>query len=197
MSTGILINSKIKEKSLNCLFRDNSACNTYFYKSKKDVEENQPTFVPFKHYALNKEHFAKRKLQVDQRAEECSKVIDFLINLNNGIVPHNILNDLPENTDLAFDLNDFVGKINVNSLAMMGHSFGGGTTLLTLAQRKELKYGILMDPWMFPIKDYHLYEKIDQPLLFINTQTFHIKTNINAMEKYLNCDHYREMYTIL
>lgn len=101
--------------------------------------KNEPTHVPFKHYPLNKEHFSKRKSQVDQRAQECSQVLDFIKNLNKGIVPDNILDDLPENSGLAFNLNDFIDRINLDTLSIMGHSFGGGTALLTLSQRAELK----------------------------------------------------------
>lgn len=52
-----------------------------------------------------------------------------------------------------------------------------------------------MDPWMFPIKNEDLEESIEQPLLFVNTQTFHIKQNVNAMSKFLKSDD-RKMYTI-
>lgn len=55
---------------------------------------------------------------------------------------------------------------------------------------------------MFPIKDHGLVGKVDQPLLFINTQTFHIASNVKAMSKYLtdgddDQNHRRQMYTIL
>lgn len=78
---------------------------------------------------------------------------------------------------------------------MMGHSFGGATALNTISKRKEFKYCILLDPWMFPIKDEELHKRVQQPILFINTQTFHIESNVKAMEKFLTNDN-RKMYTI-
>ncbi|KAJ8986162.1 hypothetical protein NQ317_005636 [Molorchus minor] len=49
---------------------------------------------------------------------------------------------------------------------------------------------------MFPIKNENLEEKIEQSLLFINTQTFHIASNVKAMAKLLDRDN-RKMNTIL
>lgn len=95
-----------------------------------------------------------------------------------------------------FKLEDLVDKIDTDSITMAGHSFGGATALLAMSKRSEFKQGLLLDPWMFPIKTEGLPEKLNQPLLFINTQTFHIVPNANAMNKYLNGDN-REMYTIL
>jgi len=38
---------------------------------------------------------------------------------------------------------------------------------------------------MFPLKNEELVGKISQPMLFINTQTFHIAANVEAMSKLL------------
>lgn len=89
----------------------------------------------------------------------------------------------------------FVGKLDLENLVMMGHSFGGATALNAVSKRKEFKYCILLDPWMFPIKDEELHKKVQQPILFINTQTFHIESNVKAMEKFLTDDN-KQMYTI-
>lgn len=48
---------------------------------------------------------------------------------------------------------------------------------------------------MFPIKGEELAGKISQPLLFINTQTFHLAVNVEAMSKLIDGDR-TEMYTI-
>lgn len=50
---------------------------------------------------------------------------------------------------------------------------------------------------MFPVKEEKLDEILnDKPLIFINTQTFHIRMNVKGMETLLNTDR-KEMYTIL
>ncbi|KAK5641380.1 hypothetical protein RI129_009927 [Pyrocoelia pectoralis] len=173
--------------------RDESSCYTYYYSSKENVENDVKTPVNVRHIHVG--HYTERNKQVNYRAEECSKLLDFLINLNNGEVPFNILDDL--NKDLDFKLSDLVGHLDMDSLSIAGHSFGGATALLILSRRKELKQGILLDPWMFSLKgEKCVVEDTTQPLLFINTQTFHIFANVRAMEKYLTNDD-RQMFTIV
>lgn len=57
-------------------------------------------------------------------------------------------------------------KVNFSTL---GHSFGGATTLLTLAKDTRFKMGLVLDGWLFPIRDEELAADVKQPVLFINT----------------------------
>lgn len=66
-------------------------------------------------------------------------MLDFILNLNAGIVPHNILDDVLGQRKHNFKLSDLVGCLDIDNIIMMGHSFGGATALLTLSRRKELK----------------------------------------------------------
>lgn len=176
--------------------RDGSCCYSYYYKSKEDAQNKITTDIEYEPFVLGKTHHKQRKRQVDYRAKECGKVVDFLTELNEGKVPHNVITDVPTKLEIEFDLKDLVGNLDLGSLTMAGHSFGGATALLTLHQRKEFKQGILLDPWMYPIKDDELEAKITQLLIFINTQTFHILSNVSAMAKFLTSED-RTMYTIL
>lgn len=105
------------------------------------------------------------------------------------------MDDVPSQIQGICSLEDFSGRLDLDNLVIMGHSFGGATAINTLSVRKEFKYCILLDPWMFPIKDEQLHKKVQQPILFINTQTFHIDANVKAMAKFLINDN-RKMYTI-
>lgn len=107
----------------------------------------------------------------------------------------NVLDDVPSEITCECKLENFNRRLDLENLIMMGHSFGGATALNTISVRKEFKYCILLDPWMFPIKNEELHKKVHQPILFINTQTFHIEANVKAMEKFLTNDN-RKMYTI-
>jgi platelet-activating factor acetylhydrolase len=176
--------------------RDGSACFSYYYKSKEDAQNRVRTEVEYEPFALGEKHHKQRKRQVDYRAKECGKAVEFLVQLNNGMVPHNVISDVPTKRQIDFRLEDFVGKLDLDSFTMAGHSFGGATALLTLSQRPELKQGVLLDPWMYPIKNDKLDEKLEQPMIFINTQTFHIASNTQAMSQFLTGSH-RSMYTIL
>lgn len=175
--------------------RDLSACNTYYYENKEDAVKDKRTPLDFLFIKLGENHYRERNEQIKTRAQECGKVVDFLIDLNKGIVPYNVINDVPTEHKISFQLEDLVEKLDVDSITMMGHSFGAATALYTVSKRREFKQCILLDPWMFPIKNERLEETIRQPLLFVNTQTFHIKQNVNAMAKFLNSDD-RKMYTI-
>ncbi|XP_074040953.1 platelet-activating factor acetylhydrolase isoform X2 [Leptinotarsa decemlineata] len=90
---------------------------------------------------------------------------------------------------------------------VMSHGLGGNRFLYSkvccdLASRGflvaclEHRQCILLDPWMFPIKDEKLEDRIKFPILFLNTQTFHIESNVKTMAKFLTNETV-EMYTIL
>ncbi|KAL3272682.1 hypothetical protein HHI36_014146 [Cryptolaemus montrouzieri] len=178
--------------------RDKSAIHTYYYQNKEHAKQDSRTCVRYKRVHLNKDHFTKRNKQVNLRSKECCKVLDLILGVNAGNVPHNVLDDVRycEKRESNFKLSDLIGCLDVDNVIMMGHSFGGASALLTLARRPELRLGVLLDPWMFSIKDDKLYEQIKQPLIFINTQTFHISSNTEAMSRYMTNNN-REMYTIL
>lgn len=177
--------------------RDRSASHTYYYQNKDHAELDMRTHIKYKIVSLNDKHYHNRNEQVKLRSQECSRCLDFILNLNKGEVPENIMDRVPTAKKSDFKLNDLVGILDIDNIIMMGHSFGGATALLTLGTRPELKLGVLMDPWMFSIKNDNLYEKIKSPLIFINTQTFHISTNVAAMKKYLESCTENQMYTIL
>ncbi|XP_044758121.1 platelet-activating factor acetylhydrolase-like [Coccinella septempunctata] len=178
--------------------RDKSGPYTYYYQNEEHAKNDCRTSIRYKRIPLDGGHFETRKKQVHLRSDECTKVLDFILGLNAGDVPHNVMDDVMCRQRLSnFKLSDLVGHLDVENIIMMGHSFGGATALLTLSRRKELKYGVLLDPWMFSIKDEKLDEKVNQPLLFVNTQTFHVSANTEAMSRYMTDPQKREMYTIL
>ncbi|KAJ4438325.1 hypothetical protein ANN_14267 [Periplaneta americana] len=123
----------------------------------------------------------RRMEHVSKRVEECRRLLDLLEKINDGSPIKNILTK-------DFKLSQLKGRLNLENLTMMGHSFGGATALLTLENEPRLKYGVILDPWMFPLKEEpNLWNTVKQPLLFINTETFHITTNYNALKKYTDC----------
>ncbi|KAL0275689.1 UNVERIFIED_CONTAM: hypothetical protein PYX00_003477 [Menopon gallinae] len=170
--------------------RDGSASMTYYYDSEQKKLKNDPTWFKVQRVHVGgPEHFPKRKSQVEKRSSECKRALDILENLNNGVDIGNILDD-------DFDFKQFKDNIDFSKTIMMGHSFGGATALLTLGTDYRFKVGVILDPWMFSIKSHKdLPNSIEQPLIFINTQTFHIVANLKELEKYTSQPN-REMYTI-
>jgi len=72
-------------------------------------------------------------LQVDRRAEEVSRLLDLLETINDGNTP--IDNCLPS----SFDVSSLKGRIEVDEPLIMGHSFGGATTLNVLHKDDRFK----------------------------------------------------------
>ncbi|CAH1983999.1 unnamed protein product [Acanthoscelides obtectus] len=177
--------------------KDQSACFTYHYANKEAAQNDTKTEIHFKHVPLGKHHHSERNQQIKIKAKECSKAIDFVLELNKGTAPSNVINEVPTKYKINFDLKDLMGKIDIDSLTIMGHSFGAATAIYTCSLRSEIKQCIAMDPWMFPIKDEQLHEKLKQPILFVNTYTFHLEANVKSMAKFLTADRKDEMYTIL
>ena len=74
-------------------------------------------------------------LQVQQRSKEVSRALDLLHSLNDG-TDEEMMKNLMGGT---FDLRQFVGHLDTERAAVMGHSFGGGTTVVTLATDNRFK----------------------------------------------------------
>lgn len=54
---------------------------------------------------------------------------------------------------------------------------------------------VILDGWMFPIKS-EPFLNIPQPILFINTHTFHIPANLILLRKYFYSKGNRKLYTL-
>lgn len=120
-----------------------------------------------------KEEQEMRTKQVHKRAEECSELLNCLEKLNAGTL-----------TNLFdFDLAPFAGKLNLEKCALGGHSFGGGTTVVGLSKDPRFKAGVALDVWMFPVDNSVYKTKIHQPILFINSESFHWEANIAGIRK--------------
>lgn len=64
-----------------------------------------------------------------QRASEARQTLDLLHLLNDGAEISNMLEETS-----GFDYGQFKGRLNVATAAVMGHSFGGATTIQTLSE---------------------------------------------------------------
>ncbi|KAI5713084.1 hypothetical protein M8J75_013644 [Diaphorina citri] len=170
--------------------RDTSACASYFYESEEACAQDKKTWVYHEYMDLSNmgpEHYNVRNKQIKLRRTECINALNVLEEINNGTA-HNIL-------PCKLSLSQFKGNLDFSNLCMMGHSFGGATSLLTMSSDPRFKVGIILDGWMFAIKNEAL--KISQPLLFLNTQTFHIKSNLAALKKIIDDGENRSVYTVL
>lgn len=116
-------------------------------------------------------------MQLYKRKDEVSHVLDCLENLNAGKMT-NLL--------LEYDFEGFSGRLELDKCAVVGHSFGGATAVASLANNERFKVGVLLDGWMFPLDDKIYEQKMQQPMLFINSETFSDNKNIKRMRKLNN-----------
>ncbi|KAK6630418.1 hypothetical protein RUM43_014763 [Polyplax serrata] len=170
--------------------RDESPSMTYYFKSEEKLKRQEPTWIRFKRVKVGtSSHLPARKAQVEKRASECRRALTLLEDLNAGKDIGNILNS-------SIDLGQFRNRLDLSKPIMMGHSFGGATSLLTLGTDSRFRVGVILDPWMFPIRSHvNLPNLIDQPIIIINTQTFHIPVNLRELAKYTEGTE-NESYTI-
>ena len=75
-------------------------------------------------------------IQVKQRAVDAKRTLDLLGVLNDGGEVGNMLG-------VNFDFHQFQGRMDIDTAAIMGHSFGGATTVQTLSEDKRFKYAEL------------------------------------------------------
>lgn len=115
-----------------------------------------------------------RNRQVHQRGRECSKLLDLLTDINNGISVRNCLG-------FNFNLKQFKGRLDLAKAAVVGHSFGGSTVVTTLADDSRFKMGIMLDPWMHPLNK-ELCQRVEQPILVIAYEKFQWRENVEQFD---------------
>ncbi|KAK7602654.1 hypothetical protein V9T40_006628 [Parthenolecanium corni] len=166
--------------------KDLSASITYYYKSENDRDEDNKSYLMHIPFDIDvKEHYSTRNKQLKKRVDECKRLIDFLDDINNG----NGRNILKSN----FDLDSLRGRLDLSEPIIMGHSFGGATAMYALATEPRFKLGVILDGWMFPLKQEQI--EIHKPMLFVNTHTFHLEANIKLMKNFTNLPQ-NELYTM-
>ena len=110
--------------------------------------------------ALNLAHALKTK----------PETVKNLINLDNGETPNLLM---------------FKESMDLTRPTMAGHSFGGATTLMALGADPRFKIGLVLDGWLFPIRDNdELVDKVNQPVMFINTESFLNEFNLTKMASF-------------
>lgn len=142
----------------------------------------QDTVRPYEHPdpALPEtELHAFRSKQLAQRAREVSSTLDLVTEINQGKAPQNLWPQKPESASVLKKLKD---RLNLDQVAVGGHSFGAATSFLGASQDPRFKAVVAMDPWMYPLPSTFLHAK-NIPLLVINSETFHWAANLSALER--------------
>jgi len=159
---------------------DRSSSATYYLSepNNEDNADNKPSkvWIDFLHGVHKRPNeFEIRNGQVHARARECSELLSHLEELNKGVFK-------PVSSHI--DLQTFKDRLDLDKTALLGHSFGGGTVLTTVADDKRFKVAVGLDVWTLPL-DKDVYRKIDKelPMMFINTETFQWPSNVANLRK--------------
>ncbi|XP_075051652.1 platelet-activating factor acetylhydrolase 2, cytoplasmic-like [Mixophyes fleayi] len=73
-------------------------------------------------------------------------------------------------------------RIDFSRVAVMGHSFGGATALLSLIKDDIFRCAVVLDPWMFPLED-TCFQNIQKPILSINTENFQTNQSVQKLKR--------------
>nr|XP_033794783.1 platelet-activating factor acetylhydrolase isoform X2 [Geotrypetes seraphini] len=175
--------------------RDESASATYYLQDtavsnaeKQTSGLQQDVWIYYRNLKPGEEEFPLRSKQVHQRAEECIKALNLMLDINDGKKVTNVLS-------LPFDWSMLKDSIDINQMCMVGHSFGGATAIQSLSKDARFRCGIALDAWMFPLKD-EIFSSVHQPLLFINSETFQSVDSILKIKKLDSKVMERKMITI-
>jgi len=153
--------------------RDGSACLSFSM-----GEAGERKLIPHLRVTEADNEYLVRHTQLLQRAQEAARALDLVTSLAKGETVANVLTNKQD-----FDLSMFTERLELSSPVMAGHSFGGATTLLALHQEQRFKQGLVLDGWLFPLRDYQLSPS--QPIVFINTESFASRLNIERTKSFL------------
>ncbi|XP_038164513.1 platelet-activating factor acetylhydrolase [Cyprinodon tularosa] len=184
--------------------RDESASTTFYFHEKTEPELTQESlpktslaaaqqdlvkeWMYYRALQHGEREFPLRNKQVKQRADECILALDKLTAINSGVAVQNVL-------QTRFDWTTLENSMDLCRTAVMGHSFGGATSIEALCKEVKFKCAIALDAWMVPLDD-EIFPRVKQPIFFINSEKFQWAGNIIRMKKLDSAVVQRKMITI-
>ena len=91
-----------------------------------------------------------RSKQIDTRSKDISFIIDQLEKIQSGKIKHPLS-----------------GYLDLARIGIAGHSFGGGTSMLSSYLDSRIKATCVLDSWLNPVPKYVLTEGVRQPFLYM------------------------------
>ncbi|KAK1783687.1 platelet-activating factor acetylhydrolase, isoform II-domain-containing protein [Copromyces sp. CBS 386.78] len=136
-----------------------------------------------------------RSAQIDMRCAEIQEAYYVLGMINNGqgeeVARRNLRKKGNKGSSskglIGIDWEDWTGRLYLNNVTMMGHSFGGATAAQVLRLREDFTWisqGILLDVWgpAMP-EDSSEEHRIRKPILALGSEAFmHWKDNFKRVE---------------
>ncbi|XP_078279079.1 platelet-activating factor acetylhydrolase 2, cytoplasmic-like isoform X2 [Rhinoraja longicauda] len=192
---------------------ESAACTCYFRPAAGDVEQPpgpaceagssfagpislqaarpglEAVWLPVRKLKMGEEEFPLRNEQLQQRVKECGQVLDLLTDINQG---------KPIENALLGNLCPSVLKdcIDLQKVAVMGHSFGGSTSIQAVADDTRFRCAVALDSWMLPLSG-GMYSKNPGPVFFINSEKFQTEDTIGKMKRLQSGNDKIKIITIL
>ncbi|XP_053562931.1 platelet-activating factor acetylhydrolase 2, cytoplasmic isoform X2 [Bombina bombina] len=166
--------------------RDGSACASYYF---SDMSNPIKVWIPLRKVIPGMKEFYFRNYQLHQRATECVRAVQILREIDIGKEVANMLQS-------GFVLQSLKDRIDFSRVAVMGHSFGGASAMLSLTKDDTFRCVVALDPWMGPLED-TAYPNIQKPVLIINSETFQTAQDVKKMMRLDTGDKEIKILTVL
>ncbi|KAG2460487.1 PAFA2 acetylhydrolase, partial [Polypterus senegalus] len=139
--------------------RDCSASITYHYKEASSLSTEEPVlpncylqeeWINYRKIKQEEKEFKVRNLQLHQRANECVRALNLVNKINDG---RSIVNVMKSD----FDIESLKNRVDMEKVGVIGHSFGGATSLLALLKDDRFRgtvhqshsdFTFLTSPWL-------------------------------------------------
>ena len=69
------------------------------------------------------------------------------------------------------------GSLDLSGIGVMGHSTGGGAAIQFCSETPRCAAGLVMDPWLLPVRDAVLENGLEQPFLTMFSETWSSAAN--------------------
>ena len=154
--------------------REGSACSSFY----RETREAELVAIPHRLVGEDDKEVEVRESQAKERTAEVLRCLDLVAKVQAGEAIENVFSlaaPAPAPSALA-------GLLDLSSLHLMGHSFGGATVLLAatqLASSRKVAGVLALDPWMFPVHRLHL--EVDLPIYVMNSEAFLLQENVDQV----------------
>lgn len=175
--------------------RDGSGPATTIEHGKGQKEE---TLMYFKHEELDKDEHGEeigslqdmRVAQLQLRQAEVLEAAHVLSQLNDG-EGEALASSSTRTVDARAKLSDWKGRLDLNNLWALGHSFGGATSIELIRRPDTIfTHALVLDPWLEPVAKAGQGPALQKPLFVINSEAFTIwRGNFDAVRQLVQESH--------
>jgi len=158
--------------------RDGSASSSFY----RETRESDLVVIPHRKVKPDEFELGIREKQAKQRAYEMRRAIELLSDIQGGIPVDNCMTPLTPTV-----ASPLAGTLDLSSLYLMGHSFGGATAIMSASNLRQYDISIngliALDPWMFPVHKVDLCVDSRTKVFIINSEHFKLKENVDCTQR--------------